>query len=623
MNNKREEYLFHQGTNYRAYNYLGVNKTSSGYCFRVWSPNADRVYLCGDFNKWSEGYEMQRITDNGIYEYIDREGLIQEGDKYKYKIYNGERSCLKADPYARFSECPPRTASVVYTRNDYKWSDGGWLEYRRNIRENVFSLPLNVYEVHLGSFKRNTDGSVLSYIEYAHLLASYVKGMGYTHIELMPIMEHPFEDSWGYQVSAYFSPDARYGTPDEFKSFIDIMHNAGVGVILDWVPAHFPKDAHGLYEFDGRPLYEYQGKDRIEHEIWGTRRFDVGRNEVQSFLISNALYWLTEFHADGLRVDAVASMLYLDYDRRDGEWIPNVYGDNKCLEAIAFFKKLNRVIKEQEPSAIMIAEESTAWSNITGFDNDGLGFDFKWNMGWMNDSLSYIARDPIYRKYHHDEITFSLTYAFSESFMLPISHDEVVHGKRSMLNKCFGDYWQKFATSRLYMAYMMTHPGKKLTFMGCELGAFREWDHKGELEWFLLDYEMHAKYQLYISRLNALYLSEPPLWEEDSSWEGFKWIDVSDAQRSIFSYKRTDKQGNELIVILNFTPVVREGYTVEANKNSIYTEVFNSDDERYGGSNVKNNGEIKADEQISGDFTIKITLPPLAAIILKEIDENE
>ena len=623
MNSKREEYLFHQGTNYRSYNFLGVNKTGNIYSFRVWAPNADAVYLCGDFNGWDESIQMTRATENGIYVYTDDDGLVKEGDKYKYKIYNGYSSFMKADPYARYSECPPNTASIVYTQDDYIWNDNGWIEYKRSIRGKISQLPINVYEVHLGSWKRKRDGSFLSYTECAPLLASYVKRMGYTHVELMPIMEHPFEDSWGYQISAYFSPDARYGSPEEFKAFIDIMHNAGIGVILDWVPAHFPKDAHGLYEFDGRPLYEYQGIDRMEHEIWGTRRFDVGRNEVQSFLISNALYWLTEFHADGLRVDAVASMLYLDYDKRPGEWIPNVYGDNKCLEAIAFFKKLNSIVKQQEPDTLMIAEESTAWANITEFENDGLGFDFKWNMGWMNDSLSYIEKDPIYRKYHHNQITFSLTYAFSEKYMLPISHDDVVHGKRSLLDKCHGDYWQKFATSRLYMAYMMTHPGKKLCFMGCELGCFREWDHKSEIEWFLLDYDMHSKYQLYISELNALYLSEASLWERDDSWDGFRWIDADDCEKSIFSYRRIDKDGKELIIILNYTPVVREAYRLECKRCARYKEIINSDDARYGGSNVKNIGEIKAKPCSIGGFSVELTLPPLAAIILKEYKDEK
>ncbi len=620
MKKTYDEYLFHQGTHYKAYNYLGVNKTENGYTFRVWAPNADRVFLCGDFNGWDESFEMERITVNGIYELVVNDGSIKEGENYKYKIYNGHQVLMKADPYARLCELPPKTASVVYTDNSYKWEDKSWLNYKKSQAGKIYELPMNIYELHLGSWMRDKNGNKLSYVEIANELAPYIKQMGYTHIELLPIMEHPFEDSWGYQVCSYFTPDVRYGSPNEFKSFVEIMHRAGIGVILDWVPAHFPKDAHGLYEFDGQPLYEYQGADRIEHETWGTRRFDVGRNEVQCFLISNAVYWIEEFHIDGLRVDAVASMLYLDYDRHPGEWIPNVNGDNKCLEAISFFKKLNGVIKSCTPESIMIAEESTAWANITGFENDGLGFDLKWNMGWMNDSLEYISKDPIYRKYHHDKITFSMTYAFSERFVLPISHDEVVHGKRSLLDKCHGDYWQKFATSRLYMTYMMTHPGKKLTFMGSELGMFREWDNNGCLEWFLLDYEMHAKYQLFISEINKFYLDNSELWESDSSWEGFSWIDADDNERSIFSYKRINKEGKELVVILNFTPIVRENYALYAQNSYEYKEVFNSDSKKYGGSGVNNIGILRSIKS-NNTFCTHLRIPPLAAIILEVIDK--
>jgi len=479
--------------------------------------------------------------------------------------------------------------------------------------------PMNIYEVHLGSWRRHEDGTCLRYAELATELATYVKQMGYTHVELMPVAEHPFDGSWGYQVCSYFAPTARYGTPDDFRAFVDSMHEAGIGVILDWVPAHFPKDAHGLYEFDGQPLYEYQGWDRIEHEGWGTRRFDVGRQEVQSFLVSNADWWIREFHADGLRVDAVASMLYLDYDRRPGEWVPNVYGDNRCLEAIAFFRKLNGYIKSVFPSALMIAEESTAFGNVTGFENDGLGFDYKWNMGWMNDTLDYAATDPLFRKYKHNKTTFSLTYSFGERYVLPISHDEVVHGKKSFLDKMPGDYWQKFANTRLFMAYMMTHPGKKLTFMGNEIGQFREWDYEGQIEWFLLSYESHARMQLYAADLNHFYLGQSPLWELDTVWDGFEWIEPDDAENSVLIYRRRDKKGKELIVALNFTPVVREQFPIGVPVSGTYAEVFNSDALAYGGSGVCNEGTLKSTGLPHGRCgdSLRITLPPLGAVILR------
>ena len=443
--------------------------------------------------------------------------------------------------------------------------------------------------------------------------------MGYTHIELMPVMEYPFDGSWGYQVCSYFAPSARFGTPADFMGFIDTMHEAGVGVILDWVPAHFPKDEHGLYEFDGSRLYEYQGDDRVEHDGWGTRRFDVGRNEVESFLVSSAMFWLEHYHVDGLRVDAVASMIYLDYDKRPGEWIPNVYGDNRCLEAIAFFRKLNSCIKEKHPDVLMIAEESTAWANVTTFDGGGLGFDMKWNMGWMNDTLSYAQTDPVYRKYHHDKLTFSLTYAFSEKFVLPISHDEVVHGKKSFLDKMSGDYWQKFASARAFLAYMMTHPGKKLLFMGCEFGQFREWDYASGIEWFMLDYESHAKLQRYTAELNHFYLENPPLWECDDSWGGFQWIDADNRDQSIVSYRRIDRAGKELIVLINFTPVVREKFLLGVPYSGVYEEIFNSDAVDFGGSGVCNPDALKTTGKAWNGCpdSLHLEVPPLGAVILR------
>ena len=619
-NNDMASYLFHQGTNYFAYEYMGAHKTEKGYVFRVWAPNADCVLLSGDFNSWSESLPMDRITEGGIWEIEVCDGSIKPGDKYKYKIYGCGQVHYKADPYAFAAELPPETASVICDPTDYKWKDKGWLNFRAKTAPDFYRQPMNIYELHLGSWKRHEDGTPLTYTELARELAPYVKQMGYTHIELLPVTEHPFDGSWGYQVTSYFAPTSRYGTPDEFRAFVDKMHEAGIGVILDWVPAHFPKDRHGLFEFDGKPLYEYQGWDRIEHEGWGTRRFDVGREEVQSFLISSATYWLKEFHIDALRVDAVASMIYLDYDKRPGEWVPNMDGGNRCFEAIAFFRKLNSHIKGLCPDVLMIAEESTAWANVTTFDNGGLGFDMKWNMGWMNDTLSYAELDPVYRKYHHDKINFSLTYAFGERYALPISHDEVVHGKKSFLDKMSGDYWQKFAGARAFYGYMMTHPGKKLFFMGSEIGQFREWDYEGEIEWFLLDYETHAKFQRYVAELNQLYIASPELWQIDDSWNGFSWIDANNNDQSIVSYRRIAEDGNELIVLINFTPVAREDFRLGVPSGS-YEEIINSDDERFGGSGVINTGVIKTEEFGVHGFerSVKLRVPPLGITILKKI----
>lgn len=617
--NDMAEYLFHQGTNYRAYEYLGAHKTDGGYVFRVWAPNADKVFLAGDFNDWSEDAPLDRISEGGIWEITLGNDRISAGNKYKYKIYGCGQVHFKADPYATEAGLPPETASVVPTQSEYEWRDSGWLAYRKKNAGKFYSLPMNIYELHMGSWKRHEDGTPFNYTELARELAPYVKQMGYTHIEMMPLTEYPFEGSWGYQVSSYFAPTTRYGTANELKGFIDSMHEAGIGVILDWVPAHFPKDRFGLYEFDGKPLYEYQGADRMEHAGWGTRRFDVGRNEVQSFLVSSASYWLREFHIDALRVDAVASMIYLDYDKLPGEWVPNVYGDNRCLEAIAFFRKLNSHVKGEFPDVLMIAEESTAWANITTFDNEGLGFDLKWNMGWMNDTLAYAELDPIYRKYHHNNLNFSLTYSFNEKYILSISHDEVVHGKRSFLDKMSGDYWQKFAGARAFMGYMMTHPGKKLNFMGGEIGQFREWDYEGEIEWFLLEYESHAKFQRYVAELNHFYLSQPALWQIEDSWDGFRWIEADDKDQSIISYRRIDKKGKELLVLINFTPVVYEHFLLGTDVSGTYEEIFNSDDVRFGGSGVINEGDLKTTGKgiSSCRDSVEIRVPPLAVTVLR------
>lgn len=617
------QYYFHQGSSERAYEYLGAHRDGSEAVFRVWAPNASAVSVCGDFNGWNpEQDRMTRVTKGGIWEARLHAERVPQGALYKFVLQNGDRLLYKADPYGFFMQCPPETASAFYDIEGYSWHDSGWMKYRKKhfTREKVMEQPLNIYEVHLGSWKRHGDGTVLSYVELAHELAPYVKQMGYTHVELMPVSEHPFDGSWGYQVCGYYAPTARYGTPKDFMAFVDVMHEAGIGVLLDWVPAHFPKDAHGLYEFDGQPLYEYQGADRMEHRGWGTRRFDVGREEVQSFLISNAVFWLEKYHVDGLRVDAVASMLYLDYDRAPGDWVPNVYGDNRCLEAIAFFRKLNTALAARYPDVMTVAEESTAWANITGFENDGLGFSLKWNMGWMNDTLAYALEDPLWRRDHHNRITFSIAYAFSEHFVLPISHDEVVHGKKSFLDRMPGEYEQKFAGSRVFLAYMMTHPGKKLLFMSSEIGQFREWDFAGQVEWFLLDYDMHAKLQLYVAKLNRFYLEQPALWERDQAWlDGFEWIDADNREQSILSYRRKDARGKELIVLLNFLPVRRDQFLLAVPFEGTYEEVFNSDTVEFGGSGALNPGIHKTEPCMLRGYgnAIRITVPPMGAAVFR------
>ena len=615
-------YLFHQGTNYKAYEYLGVHREGDRTLFRVWAPNADGVSLCGDFNAWQVGaHPMTRITTGGVWEVALPTSLVSDGQAYKFHIRNGSREQFKADPYAVRMQLPPETASVICDVSPYRWTDDGWLRFRRKRydRTHVCTQPINIYEIHPGSWRRHHDGTPYSYRELADELSVYVKQMGYTHVELMPVSEHPFDGSWGYQVCGYFAPTSRFGSPEDLMYFVDHMHEAGIGVILDWVPAHFPKDAHGLYEFDGQPLYEYQGTDRMEHEGWGTRRFDVGREEVQSFLISNAVYWIHRFHIDGLRVDAVASMLYLDYDKRPGEWVPNVYGDNRCLEAIAFFQKLNSYLANAYPDVMTIAEESTAWGHITGFEEGGLGFSLKWNMGWMNDSLSYIEEDPLFRRHHHNRLNFSITYAFSERFVLPISHDEVVHGKKSLLDRMPGSYEQKFAGTRAFMTYMMTHPGKKLLFMGSEIGMFREWDYEDQIEWFLLDYDMHARLQLFNAELNHFYLKHPALWDRDDSIDTFQWIDADNAEQSICSYRRISKDGSELIVLVNFLPVAYENYLLAVPYDGWYEEVFNSDDLRYGGTGSTNGGKRRSVPCMLRGYThaVPVTVPSHAAIILR------
>ena len=617
-------YFFHQGTNARAFEYLGVHPTGEGTVFRVWAPNAEFVSVIGDFNGWRPtASPMKRITEHGIWEVWLK--TVKLGDKYKYFIRNGSRTLEKADPYGICTELPPKTASVVWNTEGHRWRDDGWLSYRKDrfTREAVMGQPINIYELHAGSWRRHADGSLYSYTELAAELVTYVKQMGYTHVELLPLAEHPFDGSWGYQVCGYYAPTARYGTPQELMEFVDIMHEAGIGVIFDWVPAHFPKDAHGLCEFDGQPLYEYKLPDRMEHLTWGTRCFDVGRPEVQSFLLSNAVYWIDTYHADGLRVDAVASMLYLDFDRQAGEWTPNRYGDNRNLEAIAFFQKLNRYLAKEYPDVMTVAEESTAWADLTRFEGGGLGFTLKWNMGWSNDGLSYLSEDPNGRKYRHAKLTFPLTYAFGERYILPLSHDEVVHGKRSLLDRNPGEYAQKFAGTRAFLTYLMTFPGKKLSFMGNELGVFREWDHTNALEWFLLDFEKHAALQVFVAELNHFYLSSPPLWERDGDADSFRWIDADNAQQSILSYRRIGKGGKELLVLLHFAPSSYDDFLLAVSEEGGYKEVFSSDDERFGGTGVRNGGILPTEPCMLRGYqhAVRIKLPPFCALILERVDK--
>ncbi len=615
-------YLFHQGTNFRAYDFLGAHPDGDGkMIFRTWAPNARSVGIVGDFNDWdvSSPAVMRKLNEQGLWEGTVK-GLSLY-DSYKFAIESADgRILLKGDPYAFHSENGGGQASKIYPIRDYPWKDEAWKMYCG--RASHYERPLNIYELHFGSWKRNMDGSCYSYRQMADELLPYLTEMGYTHVEIMPIAEYPFEGSWGYQITGYYSVTSRYGVPDDFRYFVNKFHENGMGVILDWVPAHFPKDAVGLYEFDGQPLYECQGLDRMEHKGWGTRIFDYGRPEVQSFLISNACFWLREFHVDGLRVDAVAAMLYLDYDRRPGEWTPNIYGDNKNLEAIAFLKKLNSAIRKEFPHALMIAEESTAYPYITKpAEEGGLGFHYKWNMGWMNDMLRYMQTDPFFRKHEHNKLTFSMMYAFSEHYILPISHDEVVHGKKSLLDKMPGDYEEKFANLRVFLGFMTVHPGKKHLFMGCEFGQFIEWNYKQGLDFLLLDYEMHRKTRHYVSELNHFYLEHDELWQVESSWEGFKWISCDDSEQNIIALIRRNRTGKELIVVLNFAPVLRQKYRIGIPEGT-YREIFNSDGADFGGNGISNKEMRSVKKPMHGfRHSVRLSLPPLSMIILQKIPE--
>ena len=589
QDNSLAEYLFHEGTNYTAYNYLGSHFEGNLCVFRVWAPNARDVYVTGDFNNWDKyRNKAYRITGGGIFECVI-EG-VSEFDSYKYLIISNDgREIYKSDPYAYHFECRPGTASKVYNLDGYKWNDSKWM----NKRQAPYNDAVSIYEMHLGSWRRYEDGNNFSYEKTADELIAYVKEMGFTHIELMPVSEYPYDKSWGYQVTGYFAPTSRYGTPKEFMKFVDLCHQNGIGVILDWVPAHFPKDAHGLYEFDGGFCYEYEDELKREHPDWGTRIFNYAKNEVRCFLISNACYWLEKYHIDGLRVDAVASMLYLDYGKKDGQWRPNEFGGNGNLEAKDFLQKLNTRVFSQFSGVMMIAEESTAWPMITyPVDEGGLGFNYKWNMGWMNDSLMYMKQDPFFRKGVHNNLTFSLTYAFSENFILPLSHDEVVHGKASLLSKMPGEYEYKFANLRAYFAYMYAHPGKKLLFMGCEIGQFIEWNEEAELDWNLLDYDAHKMHKLFVSELNHVYKKHAPLWELDTTWDGFDWAALDDDNNNIISFFRKDKKGNLVFAVSNFSSVSQKDYKIGVPLRGVYTEIFSTDDVRYGGQGMTN-GKVK------------------------------
>ena len=614
-------YLFHEGTNSRAYHLLGAHKTdqpSLGVVFRTWAPRAKEVSIVGDFNGWDhKATPMSRISEQGLWE-----GFVpgfKQFDIYKYSILTASGAyTLKADPYGFHTETPDRTASKFYDLDGYRWHDREWMDEKKCTPP--YNRPMNIYEVHLGSWKRHPDGNPYSYRQLADSLIPYVKGLNYTHIEIMPVAEFPFEGSWGYQVTGYFAPTSRYGEPTDFMYFVDECHKAGIGVLIDWVPAHFPKDAHGLYEFDGSACYEYADPKKGEHLEWGTRVFDYGRCEVQSFLVSNAVFWFDCYHVDGLRIDAVASMLYLDYGRQEGEWTPNVRGGRENLEVVSFFKKLNETVFREFPGALMIAEESTAWPLVTKpTDIGGLGFNFKWNMGWMNDALFYMALDPVYRKYNHDKLTFSFFYAFSENYVLPISHDEVVHGKRSLLSKMPGEYKEKFAGVRAFLGYMFAHPGKKLTFMGTEFGQFIEWDYKKELDWLLLDYDMHKKLQHYVKTLNRFYLEHRELWEIDSSWEGFSWICSGDFTQSVIAFRRMDEEEGEMVIACNFTPVAREHYRIGVSSALSYKEVLCSDWEEFGGKSEKAPRTLKPQNIPMHGYqqSLELDLPPLSAVFLK------
>lgn len=618
-------YLLAEGNHLQMYKKLGAHpiemNSVKGVSFAVWAPNAKRVSVVGNFNNWDGRVNaMRKHPTCGVWDiFIPGIGV---GELYKFEVKSSDNYILvKSDPVAFYSEKRPNTASVVYDINNYHWEDSGWMNYRKEA--NSFDKPMSIYEVHLGSWRRKENNDYYSYRELADMLVPYVVNMGFTHVEFLPLSEHPFDGSWGYQVIGMFAPTSRFGNPDDFRYLIDRFHQAGIGVIMDWVPAHFPKDGHGLNEFDGTHLYEHADPRKGEHTDWGTKIYNYGRTEVANFLSASAVYWLKEFHIDGLRVDAVASMLYLDYSRKNGEWIPNVYGGNENIEAISFLRRMNELAYSEVDGAVTIAEESTAWPMVSRPTSmGGLGFGYKWNMGWMNDTLKYISHEPIHRKYHHGMLTFGLLYAFNENFILPISHDEVVHGKGSMLSKMPGDEWQKFANLRAYYGFMFTHPGKKLLFMGCDFAQDWEWNADEGLRWFLLDYPMYKGMQNCVRDLNLMYKGNAPLYQQDFDYRGFEWIEHSNADDSVIAYMRKGYNPEDyLIAICNFTPVVRKDFRIGVNEKCSYQEIFNSDDVNYWGSGVKNEGAMEA-EEIEWNckpYSIRVTLPPLSTIVLKPV----
>ncbi len=620
-------HLFGEGTHYKLYDKLGAHLVEHegvrGVQFAVWAPNAERVSVIGEFNAWDGLRHPERPRGSvGVWElFIPGLG---PGALYKYEIrtrYHRSLLTVKADPYGFASELRPNTASKVWDLNQYVWGDSDWMANRKN-KQNL-QAPMTIYEAHLGSWRRPADDpkGFINYRALADQLIPYLKELGFTHLELLPITEHPYDGSWGYQTTGYFAPTARHGTPDDFRYFVDTAHRAGIGVILDWVPAHFPKDGHGLGFFDGTHLYEHADPRKGEHQDWGTLIFNFSRNEVVEFLLSNALFWLEVYHLDGLRVDAVASMLYLDYSRKQGEWVPNEYGGRENLEAVRFLKRFNELVHEKFPAVLTIAEESTAWPLVSRPTYvGGLGFDMKWNMGWMHDILEYIQKDPVHRRYHHHSLTFSLMYAFSENFVLPFSHDEVVHLKKAMLAKMPGDYWRQFANMRALFAYMYAHPGKKLLFMGMEFGQWTEWNFERELDWMMLDFETHRQLQQFTRALNHLYITEPALHEVDFEWTGFQWIDFRDVDHSVVSFLRKGLSPDEqIVVVANFTPVPQTGYRVGVPHPGFYAELINSDATIYGGSNLGNSGGLTAEatEWQGQPYSLLITIPPLGVVYFK------
>ncbi len=616
-------YLHTEGTLHEAWHTFGAHpieiEAVRGVRFAVWAPNAECVTLAGEFNDWDIRRNPMRRRNGGVWE-LFMPGLAV-GAAYKYNVrskFAGFQQ-LKADPYAFYCETPPKSASVVWDIDKYQWRDAEWMEDR--VKTDLLKSPVSVYEIHLESWLKGPGGETLTYRELAIKVVEYVKRMGYTHIELLPIMEHPFSGSWGYQVIGYFAPTSRFGNPDDFKYFVDCCHDAGIGVIVDWVPAHFPKDAHGLAFFDGTALYEHADPRKGEHHDWGTLIFNYGRNEVRAFLISNALFWLKEYHIDGLRVDAVASMLYLDYSRKPGEWIPNQFGGNENLEAISFLRKFNE-LAHAVPGAFTVAEESTAFPGVSKpVYLNGLGFTMKWNMGWMHDMLDYFSNDPVYRKYHHNAITFSLLYAFTENFVLPISHDEVVHGKSSLLGRMPGDEWRQFANVRAFLAYMWGHPGKKLLFMGQDIGQRDEWNHDAGVEWGLLEFDYHRKLQALVAELNRLYRSDPAFYQIDFHYTGFEWVDFHDWENSTIAFIRRGEDPKDfLLFCCNFTPVPRQQYEFGVPEEGFYEEILNTDSELFGGSNVGNGGLVSTRPipRHNRPFSIAVTLPPLGVVVFKK-----